>query len=392
MKVLSIYCLLLLCFLTFFQKMALAQSISKKETKTFAAGEVPIIYSSDIFIPPDDPDDHFDLSAISCIKELNLKAMVFDMSSPKRKPDEVAVASLKQLNLITGIPLPPYATGLREPLRSPDDKALEQPKEFQGGVELVLSTLRKSNEKVVLFLVGSCRDFAVAFNREPELMLQKVKSVYVNAGNGAAEMQTEWNAELDQLAYKSLMSSGLPVYWCPCLPDSLRCNSPEEVIAGKAYSTYYIIYNQAEILDSSSKELVNYFAYALNRSIEEPMDYIKGPPHSIPKEPRNMWCTAPFLHAAGRKIYRIGENSYAAYQPIEAQRKGLTNREVEVYRFDNIKIESIEKAWDENSKREWTTIKSELNVPDSTMRIFRYVHPEYNLIMKSVLYNLYKNH
>jgi len=137
MKACPIYYLILLCFLPFFQSRALAQNTSKKETKPFAAGQVHLIYSSDIFIPPDDPDDHFDLSAISCIKELNLKAMVFDMSSPKRKPDEVAVASLKQLNLITGMPLPPYAIGLREPLRTPDDKALEQPIEFQGGVELV---------------------------------------------------------------------------------------------------------------------------------------------------------------------------------------------------------------------------------------------------------------
>ena len=42
---------------------------------------------------------------------------------------------------------------------------------FNIGIEvkaLILSTLEQSEEKVVMFLVGSCRYFVVAFNRNPD--------------------------------------------------------------------------------------------------------------------------------------------------------------------------------------------------------------------------------
>lgn len=55
-----------------------------------------------------------------------------------------------------------------------------------------------------MFLNGSCRDFAAAFNREPDIFRQKVKAIYVNAGivveTGVAP-QIDFNVELDPIAF-----------------------------------------------------------------------------------------------------------------------------------------------------------------------------------------------
>jgi hypothetical protein len=310
-------------------------SVTAQETK-----RIPFIYSTDLFQPPDDPDDHYDLAILSCLEELELKAFIFDLASPKRNAEEIGKTALEQISKITGQPVPPYKIGLRYPLRSPEDQALDQPEQFQEGVQLILATLQNSKEPVVMFLVGSCRDFAVAFNRQPDLLRKKVKAVYVNAGNGPGGNQTEWNVKLDPNAYIGLMNSGLPIYWCPCFSYHDGKNTPKEVLAGKVYSTYFIVPNQAKLLESSRKELKNFFAYALNRSYEEPLSFLEKEPQPLPESSRNMWCTGPFLHAAGRKIYPTGERQWVAYTPEKAISLGITVSPVDVFKFEPILLES----------------------------------------------------
>ena len=46
-----------------------------------------------------------------------------------------------------------------------------------------------------------------------------------------------------------------------------------------------------------------------------------------------MWCTAPFLHAAGRRIYASGEGDYVSLAPEIARRRGLVGREVDAWEF-----------------------------------------------------------
>ena len=296
---------------------------------------IPIIYSTDLYQPPQDPDDHYDLAMLAALKELEVKALIFDVATPHKKPEEFGKTAMDQLAKITGHSPPPWKTGLRETLRSQDDKALEQPKEFQGGVELILSTLKQSEEPVVMFLVGSCRDFTAAFNRDPDLLRKKVKAMYVNAGNGPGGKQTEWNVTLDPNAYVGLMNSGLPIYWCPCFTGVYQLPSPEEVSADKAYSTFFVVPNQAELLASVHPKLKNYFAYALSGSQEEPLGFLEKEVQPLPQTPRSMWCTGPFLHAAGRKIYETRDNRW------NARSSGKEDREVEVFRFEPIPIPSI---------------------------------------------------
>jgi len=178
-----------------------------------AAEKVSILHSTDLCHPHDDPDDHYDLACLFALTEFDVKGIVLDRGEhqaarPGRPPVE-------QMMHITGRRAP-YAIGLSQPLRKRDDKALEQPEVFQGGVRLILSVLRDAKEKVVLHTTGSCRDVAAAFNREPELFKQKVKAVYMEIGNGPDGDQDEFNVRLCPLGYAGLLESGLPIYWCPC--------------------------------------------------------------------------------------------------------------------------------------------------------------------------------
>ena len=342
--------------------------------------KVPLIYCTDLYQPPQDPDDHYDLAILASMPEYDVRAIVFDNATGGRDAlKDAGISALRQISEISEHPIPPYAIGLSEKLASEHDKAQSQPPETQKGVELIINTLRESKEKIVLFLVGSCRDFAVAFNREPDLLREKVKAIYVNAGNGPDGIQFEWNVSLDPYAYLCLMKSGLPIFWAPCFSQvNLRQATPEDIIANDkiAYCTYYKVPNQAVMLESVSVKLKNYFAYALNREQGDPITFLSQPAQPLPQRARNMWCTAVFFHAAGRKIYLHNEQ-YRAYPPQKAKEFGLEGSEVSVYQFDPVAITAEETA-------EGLLFTGVLNTPSNT-KVFRYTNPQYNDIMVSTL-------
>ena len=145
-------------------------------------GRIPVIYSTDLHHPHIDPDDHFDLATLFALKELDVRGIVLDCGAQQQKaPGSVPV---RQMLRLTDRSVP-YAIGLASPLQSPEDRGLDQPADYQGGVELILTALRQSSEPVTLFTTGSLRDVAAALNREPDLLLRKVARLYVNAGNPA---------------------------------------------------------------------------------------------------------------------------------------------------------------------------------------------------------------
>ncbi len=362
---------------------------------SFANGQetkkIPIIYSSDLFHPAADPDDHYDLATLFMMPEFDVKAFIFDVAMPHRRPDQFGRVALEQIAAITHRPIPPYAVGLRQLLASPDDKGKGQPAEFQGGVELILKTLRESDAQVLMFLVGSCRDFAAAYNREPELFRQKVSAIYVNAGNGPSGKQDDYcNVELDPHAYRCLLKSDLPIYWCPCVPRGRFVQAIREDIEENnayTYNTYFIIPNQAEWLKNVSPRLQNFINYALTTSKEDPIPYLDRTPDAISTKPRNMWCTGPFIHAAGRKIYAGQNGGYIACSPQEAKKLGISNKEVKVFSFDPVRLSETS---DNSSK--FPVFQGDLKVKKSSVKVFHYLHPDYNHIMVSALSNILETH
>ncbi|NUQ62501.1 MAG: hypothetical protein HUU20_08430 [Pirellulales bacterium] len=292
-----------------------------------AAEKIPIVYSTDLLHPHDDPDDHYDLATLFALDEFDLRGILLDLG--ERQTARMGRPPVEQMIKITGREVP-YRAGLDRSLRGPGDTAAGGSAESQGGIELLLSALRKCHRPAVLFTTGSCRDVAAAFNREPDLMKEKVRALYVNAGNGPQGPQWEYNVQLDEEAYFRLFDSGLPLYWCPCWSD--EPGNPEAILGRKVYATYYVA-DQAQVVGACSPRVRNYFVYCLTRSGADPLAFLDSGEHPLPTGKRNMWCTAVFLHAAGREIYERDPQDFVALPPEQAAREGLQGRKATPYEF-----------------------------------------------------------
>jgi hypothetical protein len=302
----------------------------RAEGPSSAQRSVPVLYSSDLFHPHEDPDDHYDLATLFALDEFDIRGVILDMGEIQAQ--KKGLPPLEQMMEISGRKVP-YGVGLNRKLRDRTDKALDVPAEFQGGVELILNTLRASKEKVTIITVGSCRDVAVAWNREPDLMREKVKAVYVNAGRGPKdENQCEFNVYYDRLAYLRLLEADLPIYWAPCF-------------GVEGYNTYYRA-SLDEVQKGCSPRLRNYFVYCLSHSNEPALPFLDSVSGPLPRlrngqgqdvtHLKDFWCLGTFLHAAGRSVYRTPEGDWEALQPVEASRRGLREREEVPFAFQPI--------------------------------------------------------
>lgn len=282
---------------------------------------VPVIYCTDLFHPHDDPDDHFDLATLYAMPEIEIKGVVLDQGKKQlQKPGRIPIS---QLNRISGRNVP-AVIGLSEPLKSPEDKALEQPAEFQKGVALILATLRNSTEPVRIAAVGSMRDVVAAFNREPELFRTKVAMILAFIGEASDPKFREYNVELDPQAYIRLMRSGLPVYWVPCFDGGLWQN--------KGHASFCRA-KQGDLLQKAVPEVLQYFIYALNQEKSEPLAFLSSPVDENRRtrlfaEQRNLWCTAVLGVMSGRNIVFDG-STYISALPARAQdSKPFTGNEI----------------------------------------------------------------
>lgn len=196
------------------------------------AASRPAILLTDLRYEIDDIDDHFDVAFFLRAPEFRKLGIVLD---GHRNPNGEKV--LERMFALSDRSIP-YAKGLTDYLMSrPDDRAVANP--TQGGVDLVVEALRKSAEPVHIIAVGSLSDIAVAYNREPDLMLEKTAAVYVVAG-WLDPQYAFWryfrepggppddvlkklkdlpniapNVALDPLSFVRIMRSGLPIVWAP---------------------------------------------------------------------------------------------------------------------------------------------------------------------------------
>lgn len=332
-----------------------AEEVSSKKQATGRGQRVPLVYGTDLFHPHDDPDDHFDLATVFALGEFDVKAILLDLGArQKRKPGRIPV---EQMLRLTGREVP-YAIGLSEKLRSPDDKGLNQPKEYQGAIDLLLNTLRGSREPLVMMFTGSVRDACAAFNREPQLLQEKTTRLYINIGN-LQENRGEWNESLDPQAYLGLMRSGLPIYWCPCLPTNVN------------RSTHWK-FKHGEVLEGVPPALLNWFIYAMQRSRPDELDPLEALTmdlrpwrHLVMGMDRNMWCTGPLIHAAGRNVYKVGDRWNAATAPPAG---GIP---ADVFTFVPAKVEIREvKA---RARTRWTETTTASN-----MHLYKVLQPEHH--------------
>src|ERR1700722_12315211 len=298
------------------------------------AASIPVIYCTDLFHPPQDPDDHYDLATLFALPELDIRAIVFDQGlEQKRSPGSIP---LRQMMRLTGRNVP-YVLGLQTALRYPEDKALNQ--FTQEGPEMILQVLRESPQKVRMITTGSVRDVAAAFNRDPALFHSKVDRIYVNDGNsGGGDLQ--WNPRLDPQAYLRLMRSDLPIYWAP----GFGGKETLAVLAARKlpilpYQAYWI-FRQDELFGSLPDPLKNYLFYALaheDPAVHDPIAWLASVPDSslekkLGIEYRNMWSTVTLLDAAGRRPYRRGASWVAAASP------SADDVSAQIYEFTSARI------------------------------------------------------
>lgn len=285
-------------------------TLRSEAADTKAESRVPLIYSTDLLHPHDDPDDHFDLATLFSLPELDVKAILLDLGA--QQATRSGRTPVEQMLHLTGRRIP-FASGLAEKLESPNDPALDQPAATQAAVELLLKVLRDATQPVTYVGTGSARDLVAAFNRNPELLQRKLDRVYVSIGN-AQDGGREWNVDLDPQAYVGLMRSGLPIYWCPCLPME-RTNT-------RALHSTYWKFKQDQVLETAPRPLQNFFIYALQTVAPAELNPLKALTedlrpwrHLVWKMERNMWSTPDLLHAAGRGIYRAQSGWTAAELP-----------------------------------------------------------------------------
>jgi len=256
---------------------------------------VPVIYCTDLFHPHVDPDDHFDLATLYAMPELEIKGIVLDQGRKQlERPGRIPVS---QMNRVTGRKVP-SVIGLATPLKSPDDKGLDQPPEFQRGVEFIVQTLRASARPVCIATLGSVRDVVAAFNREPGLFRTNVAMVLAFIGEASDAKLQEYNVGLDPQAFVGLMRSGLPVYWVPCFDGGLWQN--------RGHASFWRASHRA-LLGQAAPEVIQYFIYALEKESSDPLGFLSRPVEPERKARlfagrRNLWCAAVLGVMSGREV------------------------------------------------------------------------------------------
>jgi hypothetical protein len=233
------------------------------------------------------------------------------------RPGRIPVS---QMNKITGRSVP-TVIGLSDPLKSPDDKALNQQSQFQGGVELIVQTVRASARPVCIATAGSVRDVVCAFNRDPGLFRTNVAMVLAFIGEASDAKFQEYNVGLDPQAFVGLMRSGLPVYWVPCFDGGLWQN--------RGHASFWRA-SQRALLERAAPKVIQYFMYALEKETSEPFAFL-----SRPVEPerqarlyagtRNLWCAAVLGVMSGRVVVLDG-GKWTSILPSGARAAAVTGR------------------------------------------------------------------
>ncbi|MCE5268928.1 MAG: hypothetical protein LLG00_13705 [Planctomycetaceae bacterium] len=280
-------------------KEALPSADSRKRRK-----RVPVIDTTDLYHPHQDPGDNVDLVAAYALPEIDLRAVVLDATEKYRQPPEGPRDSgfipVIQLNSIFDRNVPcattPYAK-----MKSPDDKMLDAPKFQQAGIELILETLRKSPDKIEILVFGSAKSVAAALNREPALVHTKTRRIHLSAGASSLGCH-EWNVALDPNAIVRLLRSELPVAIYPC------ATKDGPFAYGRNNSFWKL--PDLKFIARMEPKLRRYLVYAMSRNSR--VDFLRAmeedPPAdvlaTVTSRPHNVWETAVWMQVADRRLVR----------------------------------------------------------------------------------------
>lgn len=308
---------------------------------------IPLVHISDLYFPPQDPDDLVDLLTVAALEEFDLRAVLLDVTRKFLEPAPAGADKARdpgfvpvmQLSYLLGRHIP-VAMGPIDPLTGPRDDANDRPVREQAGISLLLDVLEESPEPVLVSCVGSARIVTAAYNRRPDLLRSKVQAIILNAG-ATGGTKREWNVGLDPEAFVGLWRSGLPLRWYPCATDR------SAFVQNHERGTYWKT-SQADLFRGLSPSLRAWIAFnfmgmehsdaigALSRDPDE------NSWRAITTEYRNLWSTASLIMAAGRNLVRTG-NGWR-FVP----REEVAGQEVFPWRLD-----PIDARVNDNAEVEW---------------------------------------
>lgn len=293
------------------------------------SGRVPVIDVTDLYHPPQDPGDNLDLIAAYALPEVDLKAVILDITDTFRQPvarmdepwpvndtdgpREPGIIPVQQLNYIFDRNVP-SGIGPFTRMRDPRDKMLDAPVYQQSGIELMLRVLRESPEPVEIVSFGSARPVAVAYNREPELFRQKLRLLHLSAGSTGKYV--EWNVMLDPQAIVCLLRSDLPIAIYPCATG-------DGPFAYGRHNSFWKLENLG-FIERMDPRLRRYVVYAMSRNRSS--DFLRAvevdPPaeavQSVAKRSHSVWETAIWINVARRVI--AGRHFGMKYELVPADR------------------------------------------------------------------------
>jgi len=273
---------------------------------------IPLIHTTDLYDPPQDPDDQIDLATVFALEEYDLRGVVLDITEKflHPKPEGLDIArkpgleSVARMARITGKTIP-VAQGPHRPLTDSQDTCEDAPDEEQAGIRMILRILGGSAEPVVISVTGSPRTLTAAYNRDPMLLREKTLAVLLNAGSTGGS-KVEWNVELDLHAYVGLWRSDLPIRWYPPGTDSGAFDPAD------GRGTYYRA-PQAELFRDLPPALRSYFADALAGPLPEGAAHAREVGgddlrwRTILGQARNLWSTSSLVMGAGRVLAETEE-------------------------------------------------------------------------------------
>ncbi len=305
---------------SFLKALAAGTVFSTVETAAIGKSGMPLkkniamIHATDLYRPHMDPDDHWDLACVFALSYrggVDLKGVLIDFPPHSRQEVNPDVSAVSQMNFIIAKSAP-VAIGSSVAMRTRDDVQPNATLTDHNGVRMVLDILKNSTKPVVINMTGSCRDIAIAGNKEPALFAKKCAGVYLNAGTGSPKRdkatRLEYNVTLDRSAYAAIFDLPCPVYWMPCF-EQIEPQSERHIME---YGTYYR-FRQDAILPYLSDRTQNFFAYMLGRVVDHDwLNYLTGDKDQALLDKfgakyRNMWCAGGFLHAAGYTVTIDGQ-------------------------------------------------------------------------------------
>jgi pyrimidine-specific ribonucleoside hydrolase len=305
---------------------------SKKEEKNPVL-KIPLVVITDLYHPYQDPGDNLDLINGFALPDVDLQAVILDITDAFRKdtadhpwlwhdpngPREAGFIPVAQLNYIFNRNIP-CASGPMTPMKTEMDKMENFSMYEQQGIDLLMKVLKESRVPVQILSFGSARVLAVAYNRNPDLMKQKIKRIHLCAGTAAQDVERgkdaganlipgwEWNVALDVFAFTRLLRSGLPIALYPCA-------GKDGAFVKDVNNTYWRM-GKMDFLKEMSPRLQCYLDYAFHKRLQH--DFLramdKGAPFTEDRasymDQFHFWETAVWLKATNRELVKEDKGGY----------------------------------------------------------------------------------